>query len=79
MLPRCWPHGPQAGARRKLVAPSQQRIFNLLSEHLHHMLIAFNKPFNVLCQFTERQSVFKDGQLHDMRCFARIRTLLKLA
>lgn len=28
---------------------------------------------------TERQSVFKDGQLHDMRCFARIRTLLKLA
>ena len=54
MLPRCWPHGPQAGARRKLVAPSQQRIFNLLSEHLHHMLIAFNKPFNVLCQFTDR-------------------------
>lgn len=28
---------------------------------------------------TERQSVFKDGQLHDMRCFALIRTLLKLA
>lgn len=24
---------------------------------------------------TERQSVFKDGQLHDMRCFARFRTL----
>ncbi len=24
---------------------------------------------------TERQSVFKDGLLHDMRCFARLRTL----
>jgi len=28
---------------------------------------------------TERQSVFKDGQLHDMRCFARLRTLPPLA
>ncbi len=28
---------------------------------------------------TERQSVFKDGQLHDMRCFARLRTLPLLA
>ncbi|PZU27243.1 MAG: GNAT family N-acetyltransferase [Stenotrophomonas sp.] len=26
---------------------------------------------------TERQSVFKDGQLHDMRCFALIRTWLQ--
>ncbi|AMJ58618.1 MULTISPECIES: GNAT family N-acetyltransferase [Stenotrophomonas] len=28
---------------------------------------------------TERQSVFKDGQLHDMRCFAHIRTWLQSA
>jgi len=33
---------------------SQQCIFNLLSEYPYYMLIAFNKPFNVLCQFTDR-------------------------
>lgn len=54
MRPRCWPHGPQPGARRKVVVRSQQCIFNLLSEYPYYMLIAFNKPFNVLCQFTDR-------------------------
>lgn len=33
---------------------SQQCIFNLLPEYPYYMLIAFNKPFNVLCQFTDR-------------------------
>lgn len=41
------------GARQRTVAqpPAQS---NPLFVYLQHMLIAFNKPFNVLCQFTDR-------------------------
>lgn len=54
MRPCCWPHGPQPGARRTVVARNQQCLFNLPPEYPQYMLIAFNKPFNVLCQFTDR-------------------------
>lgn len=54
MRPCCWPHGPQPGARRNIVARNQQCLFNLPPEYPQYMLIAFNKSFNVLCQFTDR-------------------------
>jgi len=49
----CWAAASGGGEKQR--APRPRKLSSLVTRHssLHEVLIAFNKPFNVLCQFTD--------------------------